>query len=230
MTPLVGKWVKIIFQSGGDPTGAFWFDISNALHRADIHALSLTVEHARPPFEACYVACSGRRDHSLHTALLGVEGCDPEQGIVVGGYGLVGNNPPEHLGEFVYAVRDGQIVMLRNDMPNEQNVQMVMRFLALWYGSLSQGAESYQPVIKQGLTSQRLQAKGKAPLFSWHTVNLKPPQPKQDYQGSTHASPRLHDRRGHLRRLANGKTCWVRACKVGDASKGVVFKDYEVTA
>lgn len=96
------------------------------------------------------------------------------------------------------------------------------------YGALSQGGEAYKPTVKPGYTSQRLQAKGKAPLFSWNTVRIDPPKPKQEHKKGTHATPRLHDRRGHLRRMANGKTCLVRACKVGDASKGVVFKDYEV--
>ena len=38
----------------------------------------------------------------------------------------------------------------------------------------------------------------------------------------------VHDRRGHWRTYPSGKRGWVKACKVGDASKGVVFKDYEV--
>lgn len=44
----------------------------------------------------------------------------------------------------------------------------------------------------------------------------------------THASPRLHLRRGHLRRLASGKVTWVRHTVVGDGSKGVAEKTYKV--
>lgn len=40
----------------------------------------------------------------------------------------------------------------------------------------------------------------------------------------------LHDRRGHLRKLASGKTVWIKQCKVGKASLGTVFHDYEVRA
>lgn len=228
MTPLIRDWVKAWTLIGGDPTDGFWFDISGALHRADVPALNLTLEHARPPFQSCYVVCSGKKNHATHEVLLAVDGDDPDKGIQCNAGVRVGSRTWESLGNFTYAIRDARVVLLGSKMPNEQNVQMVMRVLALWYGALSHGAEAYQPVVMEGLTSRRLQAKGKAPLFSWHTVKIEPPKPKQEPQCGTHASPRLHDRRGHLRRLKNGKTCWVRACKVGDASKGVIFKDYEV--
>lgn len=228
MTPLIRDWVKVYAESGGDPSDGFWFDISGALHRADVPALELTLEHARPPFQSCYFVCSGKKDHRQHEVLVTVDGDYPQDGIQISAGVRVGSGNPNTLGYFTYAVQDGKIVLLSNDMPNEQNVQMVMSLLALWYGALTQGGEAYQPVVKEGLTSKRLQAKGKAPLFSWHTVKIEPPKPKQEHRGGTHSTPRLHDRRGHLRRLVNGKTCWVRACKVGDASKGVVFKDYEV--
>jgi hypothetical protein len=228
VTPLIRDWVKAWTLIGGDPTDGFWFDISGALHSRNVDALSLTVGHARPPFERCYVVCSGKKNHAAHEAMIEVVGTDPDRGIHVNAGVRVGTGTWKDLGYFSYAIQSEQIVLLDNAMPNEQNVQMVMRMLALWYGALSQGGEAYQPTVKPGYTSQRLQAKGKSPLFSWHTVKIEPPKPKQEHRGGTHATPRLHDRRGHLRRLANGNTCWVRACKVGDASKGVVFKDYEV--
>lgn len=228
MTPIIREWVKVYAESGGDPSDGFWFDISGALHRADVPALELTLEHARPPFQSCYFVCSGKKDHRQHEVLVTVDGDYPQDGIQISAGVRVGSGNPNTLGYFTYAVQDGKIVLLSNDMPNEQNVQMVMSMLALWYGALTQGGEAYQPTVKPGYTSQRLQAKGKSPLFSWNTVKIDPPKPKQEHKGGTHATPRLHDRRGHLRRLANGRTCWVRACKVGDASKGVVFKDYEV--
>ena len=49
MTPLIRDWVKVYAESGGDPADGLWFDISGALHRADVPALELTLEHARPP-------------------------------------------------------------------------------------------------------------------------------------------------------------------------------------
>ena len=33
---------------------------------------------------------------------------------------------------------------------------------------------------------------------------------------------------GHKRNTPSGKRVWVKDCKVGDASRGVVFKDYKI--
>ena len=44
----------------------------------------------------------------------------------------------------------------------------------------------------------------------------------------SHASRRLHTRRGHVRKLPTGATTWVTQCLVGDSSKGVIRKDYRV--
>ena len=57
---------------------------------------------------------------------------------------------------------------------------------------------------------------------------IEPTAPRQEAKGGTHASPRQHDRRGHLRRLKSGKNVWVKPHKVGDPSKGVVFHDYRI--
>lgn len=46
----------------------------------------------------------------------------------------------------------------------------------------------------------------------------------------THASPRWHLRRGHWRRLADGRRIFVRECEVGDIARGGVIKDYRVAA
>ncbi len=46
--------------------------------------------------------------------------------------------------------------------------------------------------------------------------------------GGNHASPRMHLRRGHLRRLEN-KVIWVRPAMVNAGSNaGAVLKDYAV--
>jgi len=68
---------------------------------------------------------------------------------------------------------------------------------------------------------------GKKPLFDWHTVLIEPPRQKLPDQGGTHASPRLHDVRGHWVNR-NGKRYWRKAHQRGDASLGVVFHDYKL--
>lgn len=87
----------------------------------------------------------------------------------------------------------------------------------------------YKAVVKNSHINRQRAKKGKAPLiYDWRTVTIEPPKPKSESIGCTHASPRKHQRRGHWRNHPNGKRVWVRDCWVGDASKGIVFKDYLV--
>ena len=71
--------------------------------------------------------------------------------------------------------------------------------------------------------------RGKRPLYEFSTVVIPKPRPLySDGKGGTHASPRLHERRGHFRKLKSGAEVWVRACKVGDVSNGAVLQTYVV--
>lgn len=74
---------------------------------------------------------------------------------------------------------------------------------------------------------QRARSKrGKAPLFSYWTLQLNGKSERGDDQGGTHASPRVHLRRGHPRQFAPGKWTWVQAHAVGNKAAGMVHKDY----
>ncbi|MBJ9677919.1 hypothetical protein [Burkholderia gladioli] len=70
-------------------------------------------------------------------------------------------------------------------------------------------------------------AKGKPPFFTYKLLQLTANRPaKGEPSGGTHASPRTHLRRGHLRRLED-RVVWVRAAMVNAQSPaGVVAKDY----
>lgn len=46
-------------------------------------------------------------------------------------------------------------------------------------------------------------------------------------KGGSHASPRQHLRRGHIRRLPNGNI-WVNSCVVGNSANGIIRKQYSV--
>lgn len=79
------------------------------------------------------------------------------------------------------------------------------------------------------LKANRAAKKGKT-LFRYHTLHITSgPKTKGMSLGGTHASPRAHLRRGHVRKLPNGSTTWVQPCVVGDKSKGIVHKDYLFT-
>lgn len=76
------------------------------------------------------------------------------------------------------------------------------------------------------MNSQRTK-KGKQPLFSYWTLRL-PGNSASGNAGGTHASPRVHLRRGHVRQYAPEKYTWVEACVVGKKEAGMVDKDYAV--
>jgi hypothetical protein len=74
---------------------------------------------------------------------------------------------------------------------------------------------------------QKARAKrGKAPLFSYWTLQLDGKSERGDDCGGTHASPRVHLRRGHPRQYAPGRWTWVQAHAVGNRAAGMVHKDY----
>jgi hypothetical protein len=76
------------------------------------------------------------------------------------------------------------------------------------------------------------QAKGGPPIFGYRWITIDPTQiklPGYSADGS-HASPRLHWRRGHIRRLGDGRIVMVRPCLVGDVSRGGVEKSYRITS
>ena len=71
--------------------------------------------------------------------------------------------------------------------------------------------------------------RGKAPFFSYKelVVSADAASTSGSSAVGTHASPRAHLRRGHIRRLPKGNV-WVNACVVGSLSDGVALKDYRV--
>jgi len=73
-------------------------------------------------------------------------------------------------------------------------------------------------------------AKGKKALFEWTKIDLSKSQTyeKGDHKGGTHASPRQHERRGHWRNLANGKTIWIKPMIVGNIENGRVAHMYNL--
>ena len=78
--------------------------------------------------------------------------------------------------------------------------------------------------------NKKRQEKGKQPFFSYKVLQLSDERREagKGGDGGNHASPRMHLRRGHLRRLES-KVVWVRPAMVNaGANAGVVLKDYAV--
>ena len=85
----------------------------------------------------------------------------------------------------------------------------------------------------EALNRKRLK-NGKPPVYTYKTLHIV--KPRNEANSSVmpcspcgRLGPRLHLRRGHIRRLP-GKQVWVSSCMVGEKSRGVVHKDYAVHA
>ena len=79
------------------------------------------------------------------------------------------------------------------------------------------------------LINEKRKKKGKTLFFSYRTLHISGySEAKGIGKKGTHASPRLHLRRGHIRKLADDRRIWVTSCLVGDKSKGFAAHDYKV--
>lgn len=236
MTPLIRETMRDFEAVGSDIelTDVHWFDMSNVVSeslaprpRAD------WLKEYRPPFDKCFVVSRALKKGKLIEIYMMLHGYDPKQGIIFDVWLGDGISKPRNFPMMAYVVENDTVFcgpVEKSETVAEAEKQWALNYIALFYSSLTQRVlPAYVPSVKQGFISRKRAAKGKAPLYEWRTVVVEPvkiakPEPK----GGTHASPRLHDRRGHQRRLRSGKTVWVRSCKVGNAALGTVFHDYSV--
>jgi len=66
--------------------------------------------------------------------------------------------------------------------------------------------------------------------FTYHVLKLPSIKTRSVNKEKTdsHASPRFHVRRAHIRKLSTGELTFVRQCFVGNKNNGVVNKDYAI--
>jgi hypothetical protein len=219
MTPLVKEMVKLVSVADLDPTEMSWFDVTGAIKE--------------------YIGCDQRK-YLLHPApypnmmlcgrtttgdfMVSVM-ANPESTIVTGW--IMKPDGYKVLGSFLFAEHNGEPKVGDVDKPIDPEDRSIMcAIVAMFYASLDTKVQAYVPTPHQANVSRA--KRGLKPLYDWHTVVIEPPKPTQEHQGGTHASPRRHQARGHWRTYASGKRGWVKECWRGDASKGTVFKDYQL--
>jgi len=232
-TQLVRESMKLMADAGVDIVDIKWFDLSGGFtdqQRADLD----TVMTHRPPFDRCFVVWKGKtKTHASYEVLMLVAGNDPEDGITVSMWKGPTGTRLRPIPAMFYFIEGDQIRYgaVNDDEPVDKELaELMLAQVGVWYGLMDRRIEAYVPIVRDTFTNRRKMQQGKAPTYDWTTVYIEPAKPRSDSKGGTHASPRLHDRRGHLRRLTTGKNVWVKACKVGDASKGAIFHDYKIEA
>lgn len=232
-TQLIRDVMRHAQDAGIDPTEMYWFDVSGIDLQTNVDTEPLMTH--RPPFARNMVVWRGAtRSHKSYEVWMQVAGDDPEEGIVVAIYKGAHGAAPRSVPPMVYLV-DGEMLRYgpvdEDDPVSDDERNIMLGMVALFYKHLDARCEGYVPTMRQTFTNRRKIAAGKTPTYDWTTVVIEPKASRvSERLGGTHASPRLHDRRGHLRRLRSGKNVWVRPCKVGRAELGAVFHDYEVRA
>jgi hypothetical protein len=232
MTPMVKHAVKIL-SVAIDPVEYSFFDMSGGEFGRTQADPKYLYTH-RPPFEKNVVVWRGQTpNHEVYELIMMVIGQDLDEGVVCTVWKGRAGTKLRYLPSMVYVQIDEQVkygALDEGEPISPEESGLILGMVASWFEAMDKKLEASQPVVKQTFTNRRKIAEGKAPSYDWVTVTVEPSKAKAEHQGGTHASPRLHDRRGHMRRLPNGKTVWVKACKVGDVTRGIVFHDYEVRA
>ena len=232
-TQLVRDSMKLMADAGIDIVDIKWFDLSGGFTDQQRADLDPVMTH-RPPFDKCFVVWKGKtKTHASYEVLMLVAGNDPEDGITVSMWKGPTGTRLRPIPAMFYFIEGDQIRYgaVNDDEPVDKELaELMLAQVGVWYGLMDRRIEAYIPTVRDTFTNRRKMQQGKAPTYDWTTVYIDPAKPRSDSKGGTHASPRLHDRRGHLRRLTTGKNIWVKACKVGDASKGAIFHDYKIEA
>jgi hypothetical protein len=84
---------------------------------------------------------------------------------------------------------------------------------------------AYTPVPNPA--NEKRVRKGKRPIFEWKVIDVTAKRTiPTGATGKTHASPRRHKRRGHMRKYKNGKTVWIKEMMVGKIEFGYIHHSY----
>lgn len=230
-TSLVRSSMKLMTDAGIDIVDIKWFDMTGCISDSQKANLDPLLTH-RPPFEKCFVVWQGKtKSHASYEVLMLVAGDDPLDGITVSIWKGPTGTRLRPIPAMFYLIEEDKIrygSVSDAEPVDKELAELMMAQIGAWYSAMDKRVEVYVPSIKETFTNRRKIQQGKLPTYDWTTIWIEPAKPRSEGKGGTHASPRLHDRRGHLRRLANGKNVWVKSCKVGDASKGAIFHDYAI--
>lgn len=223
MTPLISRMIKF----APDPELAHWFDTGGASIRPGGHVPD--AEMFKLPYPVCCIVGTQANGTAF---VLRLQTSDTAKSMSVTGI-FDWNNGQGQFGfdPLLLTLTDQgiQASTPEGEPPENENFRPVLRHIEDFLLALEGGQTAYVPKARPSFINSKRAAKGKGPvLFDWHTVTIGPRPEPHGSKGGTHASPRLHDRRGHWRTTASGKRVWVKDCKVGDASRGVVFKDYKI--
>ena len=228
MTPLIREMVAFtgsIDDSPLKPEEMMWFDAGRLSPTEVIRVPADLMMNL--PFPKTAIATIDTKGVKVVLWLIAGDGS-----VTVGGSTLHNHYAGifgESLSPFTYfATTEGMRYISKGEEVTAEDVKAGFRIVVACLMKIQSESSAYQPTVPNTFINKKRLKKGKLPLFDWHTVTIERSSAQRAPAGGTHASPRLHDRRGHWRKHPSGRQVWVKPCKVGDARLGVVFKDYVV--
>lgn len=126
---------------------------------------------------------------------------------------------------------DGQLIsgIITRKKINKMSSDELLPCLTFWVGAFLRVLNCTNVVIQnidapKFLNKKRAQ-KGRPSIYSYKTLVLKTKQRRLEQGNGTHESPRIHLRRGHIKKRKTGDFWW-QPCVVGNVKRGIVMKDY----
>lgn len=223
MTPLIASMIK----RTPDADRYMWFDIGT-LGGEVVEMDGSDPIASRIPYPRCAVCLIEDGDPGCIYIEQRDNGLQVTGGLCV----IAGIERPLSPVGLLFAPEQGYYI--DDDKPAAKEVaRQILVTIADWMRSMEPGCNAYAITAKASHINRKRAAKGKGPIaYDWHTVTISPRATPNVAIATPdvahHASPRAHDRRGHWRTYPSGKRGWVKDCKVGDASKGAIFKDYRI--
>ncbi len=252
MTPLITEMSGAIKE---DALNYKWFDVSEAKREELVEDTALDLLRQPFPFEQCAVVGldvdGNKYAFFVHKAMAEVENGTTQECIRMRSFCKFMNdhlfqlNPSltidisgGHLNKSEATIDDVRVAIdgkflsehpefLNNQEMMNEAVTVSMNLLVEWLQVLDKKNIEVHTPIKRSNHAKRIR-QGKKPFYDWHTVTIEPSKPAAPHKGGTHASPRLHEVRGHWVVNRNGKRFWRRPHERGDAALGISFHDYKI--
>jgi len=196
MTPVIKEMIKLVSVANLDPTEMQWFDVTGAIKEYIGYDQRKYLLHPAPYKNMMLCGRTTTGDFMISVM------AESEATIVTGW--IIKPSGFKVLGSFLFAEHNGEPKVGDVDKPiDSQDRSMMCAIVTMFYASLDMKVQAYVPTPHKANAS-RLK-RGLKPLYDWHTIVIEPPKQKNESQGGTHASPRLHQVRGYWRTYKSGK-------------------------
>jgi hypothetical protein len=122
-----------------------------------------------------------------------------------------------------------EMPLSRREFEEDMNLKFGMDALLEFVVTVNCENVVQETLLPSNVLNKKRVANAKEPFFSCKVLTIPGGNFDESNGDGSHASPRIHLRRGHIRRLATGKVTWVKHTIVGSAERGVVDKTYNVS-